>query len=265
MRRHVRLHMITLDKLVIGYRGRGLFSPFSLTVPRGTMNVIVGANGTGKSTLLHTIAGLLPPVAGEIFIDGENLKQMGRRSQARTMSFVYTERNAATGLTVREVVETGRYPHTGFLGRMSAEDKVVVEAAMHDVGIEHKADAYLSDISDGERQKTMIARVLAQQTPVVLLDEPTNFLDAASRIETLGLIKRLTAEKGITALISTHDIPTALSLADNVITVLPSDAAPVEITPVGSDRAIHRLDSVFVDRGIRFDPMRRDYILNQLK
>lgn len=260
MDRHVKIRMIKLNNLVIGYRGRGLFAPFSMTVPRGTMNIIVGANGTGKSTLLHTVAGLLPPVSGEILVDGENLKQMGRRRLAQTLSFVYTDRNTASGLTVREVIETGRYPHTGFLGRMSAEDKVVIEAAMQDVGIEHKADAYLSDISDGERQKTMIARVLAQQTPVVLLDEPTNFLDAASRIETLGLIRRLTADKGITALISTHDIPTALSLADNVITVLPADDHPVDITAAGSDLALSRLDKVFADRGIRFDPLRHDYI-----
>ena len=252
--------MIKLNNLVIGYRGRGLFAPFSITVPSGTMNVIVGANGTGKSTLLHTVAGLLPVVAGQVVVNGKNLKQMSRRQLSQTMSFVNSERHTASGLTVREVVETGRYPFTGFLGRMSAEDRTIVNASMCDVGISHKADAYLSDISDGERQKTMIARVLAQQTPVILLDEPTNFLDAASRIETLGLIRQLTSEKGITALISTHDIPTALSLADNVITVLPDDDIPIEITPTGSEQSICRLDRIFADRRVRFDPVRSDFV-----
>lgn len=252
---------ISLRNLAIGYRGVPLFEPVSLDIPAGTLNVIVGANGSGKSTLLHTIGGNIPPVGGSVFLNGKDAARMGRRRLARTLSLVYTERLIAGGLTVRELVDMGRNPYTGFTGRLSAEDRDIVNRAIADAGIEAKADSFLSDVSDGERQKAMIARALAQQTPVMLLDEPTNFLDAASRLELLSLIQTLVRDKGITVLLSTHDTATALPIADKVITVLPDAKPPVACTPAGSRETIARLDRVFADRGIRFDTLRGDFIL----
>lgn len=252
--------MIKLNEISIGYNGRPLFDRFSLEIPSGTFNVIIGANGTGKSTLLQTIGRLLLPVSGNVVIDGRDIGSLSRKDLARTISFVYSERFSGAGLTVRELVEMGRYPYTGLLGRLTSSDRQIVNEAMVDVGVSHKSECFLSDISDGERQKAMIARVLAQQTPVLMLDEPTNYLDAASRIEVLELIKNLVHDKSITALISTHDTSMALSMADNVITILSDDKCPVAIHKAGSAEAFARLDRVFADRNIRFDTERLDFI-----
>ncbi len=254
---------ISLHDAAIGYQGRPLFDAVSLDIAAGTLNVIVGANGSGKSTLLHTIGGNLHPVAGKVLLDGNDVTRLSRRRLARTLSLVYTERFMAGGLTVSELVEMGRNPYTGFTGRLSADDRAIVARAMTDAGIAAKADAFLSDISDGERQKAMIARALGQQTPIMLLDEPTNFLDAASRLEILTLIASLVRERGITVLLSTHDTPQALALADNVITVLPTETPPIACTPVDSPLTNQRLGRVFADRGVVFDPSRRDFVLPQ--
>lgn len=252
---------IKLDGLGIGYNGNTLFPSFSLEVWPGTMNVIIGANGSGKSTLLYTIAGTLRPVEGRVFVEGTDTRGLSSRRLARLLSLTYTERLVSGGLTVRELVQMGRHPYTGLLGHLSREDKNIVESAMHDVGIAHKAANFLSDISDGERQKAMIARALAQQTPVMLFDEPTNYLDAASRLEVLGLIRRLVDRKGITAVLSGHDTSSMLALADNVITVLPSGNPAVRINGVDTDDAARLLDNVFADRRIRYDASSRDYRL----
>lgn len=244
---------IELCKLSIGHGGKALLPPIDLTVPGGSLTVLVGANGAGKSTLLHTIGATLPAVSGRVLIDGEDVRAMSRKQLARKVALVYTERYTSGGLTVRELVGMGRHPYTGLFGRLSATDRAIVDEAMADTGISAKADNFVSDISDGERQKAMIARALAQQTPVILLDEPTNFLDVASRIEVMTLIKRLVTEKGLTALISTHDVSAALPLADNVLVLLPGDAEPAAVHPRDSEQTRARLERVFADRGIVFD------------
>ena len=253
---------IVLNNLSVGYHGKPLFAPSELYIPAETFNVIIGANGVGKSTLMHTIAGSLEPVTGNIAINGEDLRNLSDKKLARLVSHVYTDRITAGGLTVKELVQMGRYPHIGFLGRLSSTDKDIVNEALADVGISHKADSFLSDISDGERQKAMITRALAQQTPVMMFDEPTNFLDAASRLEILGLISRLVRQNGITAILSTHDIPVAISLADNVITILPDDPNPVTIHPARSSQAFDRLNRIYISRNISFDSSKLDFVIN---
>lgn len=253
--------MIEFRNLVIGYKGVGLFGPFSLDIPKGTMNIIIGANGTGKSTLLHTVAGNLPAVGGEIMLNGKNINGLSTKELSRQISLVYTERASGGGLTVRELVGMGRYPYTGLMGRLSEEDKAIVERAMEDVGVSHKAENFVSDISDGERQKAMIARALAQQTGVLTLDEPTNFLDAASRLEVMGLIRRLTDEKGITVLLSTHDISVSMKMCDNVITILPEEEPAVAIHAAGSEESELRLGKVFANRGVVYDRESHDFRL----
>ena len=254
---------INIVNLSIGYSGKPLFRPFSLEIPQGSLTVMVGANGTGKSTLLHTLAGSLPAVSGRIFIHGEDLRALSFRRKARLISLTYTERLLSGGLTVKELVEMGRQPYTGFMGHLSQEDNDIVTDALDMVGIAHKCDSFLSDISDGERQKVMIARALAQQTPVMLFDEPTNFLDAASRLEILHLIRDLVNRNSITAVLSGHDIAPMLAIADHVVTVLPENVdnvAGIAMHPAGSIQATERLDTVFADRGIRFSPDCNDFI-----
>lgn len=260
-KRHETL-AINMENLAIGYGGRELFRPFNLVIPKGTFNVIVGENGSGKSTLLHTICGNLKPIQGNVAINGCDIKDLSPRELAQKLSLVYTDRVNAGGLTVRELIEMGRQPYTGFLGRLNKSDKKIVEEAILEVGIEHKQDCFLSDVSDGERQKAMIARALAQKTPILMLDEPTNFLDAASRLEILSLVARLVESQKITALISTHDISAALALSDNVITIIPSDENSISIDESDSARAYERLSKVFISRGVTFDRASRNYILS---
>lgn len=250
---------LEVDALQIGYHKRPLMGPINFVLPRGSFNVLIGANGAGKSTLLQTLSGSLKPIGGRILIDGCDINALSHKELAKRLSLVFTDRLTSGGLTVREVVKMGRHPHTGLLGRLSADDRAIVDKAMEDVGISHKADAYLSDTSDGERQKAMIARTLAQQTPLLLLDEPTNFLDVASRLELLDMIRRLVDDKGITAIISTHDIASSIVLADNVITMLPHDDKPVSADKCGSPEALRRLDGIFSNRGIVFDSGKNDF------
>lgn len=253
--------VIRTRALAVGYTTKQVLDGIDLEVSRGTVTVIIGANGTGKSTLLRTLSATQPALSGSIEIEGRDPHRMSHRELARTLSIVYTDRAMSGGLTVSELVGMGRHPYTGFFGHMSADDRRVVERAMADVGIGHKAESFLSDISDGERQKAMIARALAQDTSVLMLDEPTSFLDAASRLEVLSLIGRLAHERGTAVLLSTHDTSAALGVADNVITVVPTATPSVALHRVDDPALKSRLDAVFGDRGVRFDSTLRDFVI----
>lgn len=237
-----------------GYPGHGVLTDINLTVPPG-FTVMVGANGSGKSTLMRTIAGLLRPLKGAVSIDGRDIRTLGHRELARKVCFIGSGGGMSTSLTVRQVVEAGRHPYTGILGILSAADVLAVENAMADVGINSLADKRISDISDGERQKSLIAKALSQQASVMLLDEPTSYLDVASRLEVLRLLKELATEKGITLVVSTHDVAPALAVADYVISIVPEAQTPVVIQPAHSPELSQRLDNVFAARGIHYNPV----------
>lgn len=147
---------------------------------------------------------------------GREVKSYSQREISRTIGVVLTEKTNAGGITVYDLVTLGRHPHTGFFGGLSPEDHAIVEDSMKAVGIEHKSRSYVSELSDGERQKVMIAKALAQQCPIIILDEPTAFLDVTSRIETMVLLRRLASEQGKTILLSTHDLDLAIQMADSL-------------------------------------------------
>lgn len=209
--------------LEIGYRVGGekksVASGINISLYKGELVSLLGANGKGKSTLLRTLAGNQPALSGRVEINGQALETVSKRRLAKLMSLVYTDHTNAGGLTVRELVELGRQPHTGFLGRLDAEDRKIVDKALADAGIAHKANDFVAELSDGERQKAMIARALAQETPIIFLDEPTAFLDVASKIETMRLLHRLARENDKAILLSSHDVSQTLRLADRLITI----------------------------------------------
>lgn len=212
---------LELRALSTGYRGRkGAVSLISeglnLSIAAGELVLFMGPNGSGKSTLMHTIAGLLPPLAGEVYIAGQPLQGRSLGEVARLLSLVLTERITSSHMTVRDVVRIGRYPHIGYLGKLGAKDERLVEEALRQCWLEELAERSLSELSDGERQRTMIARALAQQTPLILLDEPTAHLDLPSRLEVILMLRRLAHETGRSILISTHELELALSWADTV-------------------------------------------------
>ena len=254
--------------LVVGYGGHGLNRPFSAEVGRGDFVALLGANGTGKSTLLRTLAGSQPPVAGAVRVDGRDISGIGTGELARHIAVVTTDRVEADALTVREVVEMGRYPYTGFFGRLDAVDGRIVDEAMEFAGIASMAARFVASLSDGERQKVMIARALAQDTPLMLLDEPTSFLDVASRIEVLSLLARMARERQKAVVLSTHDVSSALGYASALWLMMPS--GEIAVTTPADAVALHEasladpavpspLDGLFAGRGIAFDGSRMDY------
>jgi iron complex transport system ATP-binding protein len=205
--------------------------------PAGGLTAIVGRNGTGKSTLLRTMAGLERPLAGEVRVGDTPLVAMTPREVARRVGFVSTQRIRVTNLRARDVVALGRTPYTDWIGHLTAEDKEAVTAALSQVGMSVFADKQMDTLSDGEAQRVMIARVLAQDTPVILLDEPTAFLDLPNRYEVCLLLKKLAEERGRTVVFSSHDLGIVLQLADCVLMLDPAKprfGTPAELLADGS-------------------------------
>ena len=211
---------ITLHSLTVGYRSgkalRTLNRPATEHAACGTLTCLIGPNGAGKSTLLRTIAAFQPPTGGSACIGGRDVAAMSPAERAKAMAVVLTERPSLTHTTVEELVAMGRAPYTGFWGRPTEADRAIVRRALALVGIEPLAARAVATLSDGERQKAMIAKALAQQTPVVLLDEPTAFLDYPSKVEAMLLLSRLAHEEHKAVLLSTHDLELALQTADRL-------------------------------------------------
>ena len=208
--------MIRLNDLTIGYGHRILLQHASATIPAGELVALVGRNGTGKSTLLRAIAGLGERLGGEIRLDGHSLETLSPQQLATTVSFVTTERVRIPNLRCEDVVALGRAPYTNWIGRVQEQDKAIVERSLELVGMAAFAGKTMDRMSDGECQRVMIARALAQDTPIILLDEPTSFLDLPNRYELATLLGRLAHDEGKCILFSTHDLDVALSLCDGI-------------------------------------------------
>lgn len=204
--------------LAAGYNGSAVLQNINLDIEHGCLTTIIGPNGSGKSTLLRVLAGLARPLAGEICYNGASLADMNARQLAKCRAFVSTWRNGGGALTVAEAVSTGRSMNAGLFGKLGKDDRRSVDQAMQAVGVDRFANRYMGTLSDGEKQKVMIARALAQDTDIMILDEPTAFLDVAARIDTLALLRRL-ADNGRTVIFSTHDIAPAFARTDRVICV----------------------------------------------
>ena len=211
---------IELRNLSIGYHTKQdekiVASDITATLERGCLTCLLGENGVGKSTLLKTLSAFLPKIKGCIQIEGRELEEYSEKERSRTIGIVLTEKPDVQQMTVRELVEMGRSPYTGFWGRLNDEDKEACQDAMNMIGIDHLKDRMVQTLSDGERQKVMIAKALAQQTPVIFLDEPTAFLDYPSKVDMLLLLSRISREAQKTIFLSTHDLELALQVADTV-------------------------------------------------
>lgn len=199
-----------------GKRPKVLHQDINLQLFPGEITCLLGPNGAGKSTLIRTFAGFLPPLAGNVFILDKNLQSFTPSALATKVSVVLTERVELGNFSVFSVVALGRSPYTGFLGKISPADKQIVENALISTGIIDLRNRHFDELSDGEKQKVMIAKSLAQETPVILLDEPTAFLDFPSKTEILLLLRAAAWEHGKTVLLSTHDLNLALSFADKI-------------------------------------------------
>jgi iron complex transport system ATP-binding protein len=240
--------------LAVGHGQRILLRDLDLSLSPGQLVSIIGRNGCGKSTLLRTLCGLLPPVQGEVFLGEVRLGSLSASNRAKQVSIVFTGRSTLGQVSVLDAVTMGRHPWTSWTGRSSGRDEHAVSEAMELTGIGQWAQRLLHTLSDGEHQKVMIARALAQATPVLLLDEPTAFLDLTSRVHLMRMLKRIAIESGKSILLSTHDLQLALDLSDGLLLISRTGACwqgqPNDAVEQG--RIAHEFD----DDEVRFDPQR---------
>ncbi len=213
-------NILTTKNLAIGYKKGSqkniLLEHCELEITTGKLICLLGANGVGKSTLIRTLAGLQPKIEGEILIKGKEVSSFSPKELARNMSLVLTDPIQGGNLSVLELVQMGRYPHTNWSGKLTNNDHEKVNYAMEQCGIHYISDANIFEISDGQLQKALIARALAQDGEIMLLDEPTVHLDANNRFIVMQLLKKLVVETGKSILISTHQVEMALGMADEL-------------------------------------------------
>jgi iron complex transport system ATP-binding protein len=248
---------IKIQNLSIGYVGKNdvkiVAKDITATIYSGELTCLLGANGVGKSTLLRTLSAFQPKLEGEIFIEGKEISEFTDKQLSHVISVVLTEKPDIRNMTVEELVGLGRSPYTGFWGTLTKDDLAIVNKAIHLVGIDALQGRMIQTLSDGERQKVMIAKALAQETPVIYLDEPTAFLDYPSKVEMMQLLFKLSRETDKTIFLSTHDLELALQIADKLWLMDKQKGvrigAPEDLSLDGS------LASYFARKGIVFDEM----------
>lgn len=244
--------MIELHDFSIGYGERTLLCDVNATIGDGKLTALIGRNGSGKSTLLRAIAGLNPQFEGEILLNGNLSTDLSSERLAKNLAFVSTERTRIPNLRCRDVVAIGRAPYTNWIGRMQKRDREIVEQSLRSVGMADFADKTMDKMSDGECQRVMIARALAQSTPIILLDEPTSFLDLPNRYELCSLLSDLAHNQGKCILFSTHELDIAISLCDNIALI---DAPHLHCLPTDEMRTSGYIDRLFQNDNMTFDAM----------
>jgi iron complex transport system ATP-binding protein len=247
---------LEIKDLSIGYRGRKkkmtfLQNDLNLNFYQGDMVCLIGPNGCGKSTFIRTIAALQHPIEGKIIIKGVDINTMSVKNRSEFFSVVLTDRTAVDGITVAEIVALGRYQSSSWLGTLSKSDRDKIVWAIGQVGLEGFEDRMYGTLSDGEKQRTFIAKALSSDAPVMLLDEPTSHLDIPNRVEVMTLLQRLTREFGHSVILSTHDLDLAMQMADEIWLMIPGKgvlaSTPEELIYSGC------LDEVFGNEILRFN------------
>ena len=242
---------IALRHITLAYGRRILLRNVSASVPPGSLTALIGRNGTGKSTLLRAVAGLGAAASGGIELCGKPLAALTPLQRASTVSFVTTDKVRIANLACEDVVALGRAPYTNWIGRMQETDRDIVARSLRLVGMEAFARKTMDRMSDGECQRILIARALAQDTPVILLDEPTAFLDLPNRYELATLLRRLAHDEGKCILFSTHDLDVALGLCDAVALI---DTPDLHCLPASDMASSGHIERLFAGAGISFDP-----------
>jgi len=225
--------ILSLDSIRIGYaEGRNqrvLLTPITATVRKGEMIAVIGKNGIGKSTLLRTLAGLQPSLGGDIAYNGKSRREYSRTDLARTIGYISTEIVKVSNMRVYDLVALGRFPYTNWFGKIDTHNHDIITDSIEKTGMSSLSWRFISELSDGERQKAMIARILAQDTGILVMDEPTAFLDIGSKFEILHLMHLLSQKNGKTIIFSTHDLNVAMSQADKIWLIV--DNSMVEGAP----------------------------------
>jgi iron complex transport system ATP-binding protein len=240
-------HTLEVAQLTLGYRDRTVIEQLDLVVPPGRVTAVVGANACGKSTLLRSMSRLLAPRAGQVLLDGKQVHRTPAKELARTLGLLPQSPLAPEGITVADLVGRGRHPHQRVLSRWSREDDQAVAAALEATGTVDLAERPVDELSGGQRQRVWIAMVLAQQTDLLLLDEPTTFLDVSHQIEVLDLLTDLNRDRGTTIVMVLHDLNLAARYADHLVAVaggrVHAAGDPGDVLTADTVRAVFGLES----------------------
>lgn len=211
------MEAISVKNLSVAYESNTIIEDMNLSIPKGKISIIIGANGCGKSTLLKTIARINKPKSGDILINNKNIKKVKEKDIARDVAFLPQGPVCPSGLTVRELVAFGRFPHQKMIGGLNNHDKDIIDWAIEETGLSEFADREVENLSGGQRQRAWIAMTLAQETDIIMLDEPTTYLDMSYQLEVLEVLQKLNREKQITVVIVLHELNNACRFADNII------------------------------------------------
>lgn len=252
--------MITLNKLTTGYAKNGVSKEIStelqLEIKKGSLVGILGRNGIGKSTLIKTLAGFQKPLSGNVQVLGKTVHEMTPQQRAKCLSIVLTERKFNGDLIGKELIQLGRQPHTNWRGKQTPEDREIVSQIIKQLNIEQLADQMLKTMSDGEVQKILLARALAQQTPLIFLDEPSSHLDLFNKSLLFQEIKQIVRKEGKTVVFSSHYLNTTIQICDQIILLLDNQweyGSPEELIEKGVFQSIFPKESVF------FDPKQKQF------
>lgn len=208
--------MLKTNNLSVGYNNKVVVSDINIEVKSGEILCLLGSNGAGKTTLLRSLSKLISPIKGEIYLNGVNINHISRKALSKKMALVLTNRLLGDLMTVQDIVNIGRYPYTGFFGNLSKKDLIMVDEALESVDALHLKKRYFDELSDGEKQKVLVARALVQEPEIIILDEPTTHLDIKHRLELINILKKLSKEKSISVILSLHEIDIALKSCDKV-------------------------------------------------
>ncbi|WP_043622884.1 ABC transporter ATP-binding protein [Nonomuraea candida] len=252
-------HSLAAEGLTLGYGDRVVVESLDLAVPPGEITVIVGANACGKSTLLRSLSRLLTPREGRVVLDGKQVHRMPAKELARTLGLLPQSPVAPEGITVLDLVGRGRHPHQRLFSRWNGRDDAAVAAALEATRTTELADRAVDELSGGQRQRVWIAMALAQQTDLLLLDEPTTFLDASHQIEVLDLLTDLNRGRGTTIVMVLHDLNLAARYADHLIALaggrLHAAGSPAEVLTEECVRAVFGLDSRIIEDPLTGRPL----------
>lgn len=208
--------MLKTNNLSVGYNNKVVISNINVEVKNGEILCLLGSNGAGKTTLLRSLSKLISPIKGEIYLNGVNINCISRKALSKKMALVLTNRLLGDLMTVQDIVNIGRYPYTGFFGNLSKKDLIMVDEALESVDALYLKKRYFDELSDGEKQKVLVARALVQEPEIIILDEPTTHLDIKHRLELINILKKLSKEKSISVILSLHEIDIALKSCDKV-------------------------------------------------
>ncbi|MEV7166020.1 ABC transporter ATP-binding protein [Streptomyces microflavus] len=252
-------HQLTAEHLTLGYGDRIVVSSLDLVVPPGAITVVVGANACGKSTLLRSMSRLLAPREGRVVLDGKEVHRRPAKELARTLGLLPQSPVAPEGITVSDLVGRGRHPHQSMFSRWNEKDDAAVASALEATATEPLADRAVDELSGGQRQRVWIAMALAQQTDLLLLDEPTTFLDASHQIEVLDLLTDLNRSRGTTIVMVLHDLNLAARYADHLIALadgtLHAFGPPAEVLTEETVRAVFGLESRVIEDPVSGRPL----------